>query len=194
MKTRYIIKRINAYLIDYIIVINLGLLVQRVIVPFDKSTEYQTELLDLIASGSTNYDKMLKLFDLSTENFDVIYFSVVAVSIVYYVILAKLLKDRTVGCMLTGQKIVKSNQGEVTLSDLTLKMFLTNGVVTPLVFALAFMLIQNSIYAALIGALFGFVMYCFLFINLIFLFVKGYSIVDIITKTRPMIVIKAKRA
>ncbi len=190
MKFKYILRRVNAFLIDYIFLSFVTGLIIPMVIPYDNSEVYQMQLLELVASGSTDYNEIFSLFELVSANYGKIYFVVVVANILYYVILAKALKDRTLGCFITGQKIIKMNKTPVTLSDLTVKMFLTNGTIIPLTFALSFIFINDAIAAALVSAFVGFGVLCFLVINFIFLVTSGKSLVDIITKTRPVIVLR----
>lgn len=187
MKGRYVLSRVFAYIFDFSFVqILIGIFF---VSSADSSAQ---ELLDYVNSTSAETidpNVMQKLsedvFVASSNDALFIIFSF----IIYFVIIAKLLGGKTIGCYIFKQKIVKTDNTKLTYSDLTLKMLLTNGGIYYVFLALIFTIFSSNISTAVI--LFSLLMLAysiFIFVNFIFLVTSGISLVDKITKTRPLLI------
>ncbi len=194
MKTKYILKRINAFLIDYMLVGIINNVVIGIFFPFYDISMYTEELLDLSQADPTqaNLDTMNSLVALVIKESLPVVLALVVSALFYYVIIAKALKNRTLGCLITGQVIMKSTDAAVSYSDLTLRMLLINGIIVQVTFIICYLLLNNALVASTIYFMFFIGYAIFIITNFIVLIKTSKSLVDIITKTRPLIVMKVK--
>lgn len=188
MKKDYVIKRILAFMTDFIIVNMLGSLL---FIP--SALPYGEELYATMAEKASYTSADAELFSkyYSALANDAILTSIVFVF--YFVVLAQFLGGSTLGCKIFKQKIVRLDGTRITYSDLTVRMLFTNGGIFYLAIALMFIPLASSVIAASILYIFLFLAYFgFLTTNFIFLLAKGTTIVDMMSKTRPLILLPKK--
>ncbi len=189
MKTEYIIKRILAFLLDLII---LNMLIG-MFIPFN-SAEQLNEVNELLSSPNTSIDVLL---DSYKEFFDMFAYEsifIVVLYIMYYVVVTKLLNGRTFGCMAFKLKIIKTNKTPLTYSDLTIKMLLANGGIIYLAISIIFLLFSfQTALAMILFTVFQIIYLIFAIVNFAFLLVKSTTLVDMLSKTRPLIVVDSKK-
>ncbi len=193
MELKYFLSRINAYFIDYFFV---TILVNILISIIFANQTIQMEIDNLFESFinqevSVNY---------VVNEFGEIYSGLVpnmlltlSIYILYFVIFSYYLKRRTLGCVITRQVLIKTDRTKMTLSDLTLKMLLTNGGILHLIFCLAFIVFSDSSQVALALFSISVMIYgVFIITNFIILLATKRSLVDRIIKMQPMIIVMRK--
>ncbi len=191
MKNRYLMKRIQSFLIDYLIVSLLVGLVSSNFRILERYDEYASKTLSYINEGGSDLKTIISYVEKMEDGYRLTYFIIVSVSLIYYVIIAKYMKNRTIGCLFTGLTIVKNN-AKPSYSDLTSKMLLTNGVIVSLFGLVIYVVALDVIVSMMLFAFFAIIFAIFSVSNFIFLMIKGFSLVDLITKTRPVIVVRVK--
>lgn len=188
MKADYIIKRILAFTTDFLIV---NLLVSVLFTP--SALPYAEEIVSTMTGKVSFTAADAELFTsyysaLANDNI-----LTVIVYVFYFVILAQLLGGRTLGCRIFKQKIVRLDRNKLTNSDLTVRMLFTNGGIFSLSITLIFIpLASNVMIASVLYILVFFIYFSFLITNFIFLLVKGTTLVDMMSKTRPLILLPQK--
>lgn len=190
MKYRYILKRINAFLIDYLVVSFLATMSMSLFFPYIVFDIEKFDELALMLSTGVSIDKMLPIIEDLVIYYSRFYFVILGVGTMYYVVITKLLKNRTIGCVATKQLIIKTDKTPVTKSDLTLKMLLTNGMLLSLIVSIVLVVVNDALTGMLIAGFASFIYGMFLILNFINLLIKGTTFVDKITKTRPVIVLR----
>lgn len=187
MRRKYIMMRFFAYIADYYIVSMLaGLVIS------STSFELYAELLEKTTETPAVYDEAVQtllerlLVALADDSLYIMF-----VFIFYYVMITKLLGGKTLGCMMFRQKIAKTDGSKLTYSDLTIKMLFTNSGILYLAMCIVlFTLASQAIVASLLLTVLVILYFTFLITNVIFLFIKGTSLVDIMSKTKPLLVLK----
>ncbi len=190
MKTKYVLKRINAYIIDYIIFTLLAGLFVALLFPNNSATDEVDKFLEAASVRNPDIEVIKKILSTLYDELVPIMLLYAFLSILYYVILTKKLKSRTLGCVITGQVIVKDDRSPVTLSDLTARTFLTNGGLFYVVSCVIFVLFPSgSLLGFEIYALFALFYFIFLVASFIVFLVKKTTLADLITKTRPLMIL-----
>ncbi|MFV0499455.1 MAG: RDD family protein [Bacilli bacterium] len=190
MKNRYILKRIMAYIFDYSLVsILVGLILVSSSMPY-------IEKISKIVSSSADPSEIINQLEpimnsyLTTSGSDAL--NILLIYIVYYVLLAKFLKDRTVGSYLVGLKFIKNQEEPLSYSDLTVRMLFTNSGFNYLMMGIIFILLYSNTYIALLLFSLTSLGYgIFVITNFIMLLTTQKTLVDRMTKTIPKIIIKA---
>lgn len=191
MKANYILKRTLAFFFDYFTV---NLLAASFIVM--TATEKSQKLLDYWYSESNTMVWTEEFNDLASDMMearanDALY--ILMLYVIYYVILAKILGGRTLGCQLFSQKIVKNDGSKLTHSDLTVRMLFTNLGMFELITVVIFTFLGSSFsLAILLSSFLVLVYFCFILTNLVFLFSTSTSLVDKMTKSRPLIILRKR--
>ncbi len=192
MKFNYIIKRMLAFLFDYATV-NVLASVFITLSSDDLSrqvTEYLTSSGNALVINDELMVLMEKLFEALAN--DALY--LLTLFVVYYVIFAKLMGGRTLGCRLFAQKIVKNDGSNLTYSDLTVRMLFTNLGMMYLIIAVVFTFFGFSTNLAMLLFTLLILTYLgFLVTNVIFLFVTSTTLVDMMTKSKPLIILRQRK-
>ncbi len=187
MRKKYVMMRFFAFVADYYIVsILLGMFLST------KTVELLEELSKLTQGTVFLYDEYTQelitkvYFSLANDSLYILLFF-----IIYYVLLTKAFSGRTLGCVLFRQKVVKTDGSKLSLSDLTVKMLFTNGGIMYLVICLIlFAFSSDIILTSFLISFIGLMYFIFVIVNVIFLFTNGTSLVDMMSKTKPLLVLK----
>lgn len=192
MKNNYIVKRVVSFMFDFLVVnVLTGLFVVSTSAPYANQISEFFINMGTSPEDFTEFEVLVNKYFIASAN-DAMF--ILVVLIFYYVILAKLLGGKTLGCMLTGLKIVKTNGTKLTYSDLTVKMLFTNLGIQYIMMCIIFIPLNSYIIiASMIFSIVSILYYIFLVVNFIFLSTKGTSIVDRMSKTRPLIIMKSSR-
>lgn len=191
MKFNYIIKRMLAFLFDYATVnILASLFITLTSEDLSRQiTEYWSSNGSSLVLNDELMELMEKLFEALAN--DALY--LLTLFVIYYVLIAKLMGGRTLGCKLFAQKIVKNDGSDLTYSDLTVRMLFTNLGMMYLITTVVFTFFGFStnlailLFTVLILTYSGFVV-----TNVIFLFVTSTTLVDMMTKSKPLIVLRQR--
>lgn len=186
MKSRYVLTRVFAFIFDFSFVqILIGIFfVPSAQAVAEKFFDYVNNTAPSAVDTNTLQDLTSDLFIASSN--DALY--IIFAFIIYYVVIANMLGGKTLGCSLFRQKIVKTDNTKLTYSDLTYKMLLTNGGIYYVFLAVIFTVLQSNIQlAAVIFSILALAYSIFLLVNFIMLVSNGVSLVDKITKTRPLL-------
>ncbi len=189
MKNKYITSRFFAYITDFFTVS----IISSLIIVSDFSAMANEVLLALSEQGfeyTQEFENLIGNMYYEAGN-DALF--TLLIFIIYYVTLPKMMGSRTLGCILFKQKIVKTDGTDITHSDLTVKMLFTNGGIVYLLMSLIFIPFSSYVLPSILVYCFASITYYIFFItNAAYLVAKGTSLVDKMSKTKPMVIIKAK--
>lgn len=156
LKSNVVLKRIGAYLIDYIIItfISAGLVYLTFINPkYEEYEKYSTEYTNIL---NDYYDNKISSSEFATKNTEISYdlnrtgyvyiIGNIGIAILYFGVFAFFTKGQTLGKRLMNIKIVSNKDKELKIYNYILRSIILNGVITNVITVIAICFSRNTYY------------------------------------------------
>ncbi len=193
MKTMYLIKRILMAVVDFFIMYYSASFIAELIFEVNITTEQIDQLTYYLSTPQTSdilYNDEFKMLVVDVFNSSAITVLVTALlMLIYTVIFTRVLKGTTVAGRIY-RIIIVQDKHLPTQNALAIRGMFGYGIIIFIILGVVAASITTVNFITMMGILSLSIMVymCFAVINLIYLLVKGYSLVDIMSKTRLFIV------
>ena len=190
LKKASFIKRICAYIIDYIIIVLLVTLVSTPFIDAQKSDKLQKESNEIITkyqAGEISEKEYIESASIAYYNLNkatgIMTFAIIIISILYYVVFQLYSKGQTIGKKMMKIKVI-SDDGDLTMNQMIFRSFISNMVLLHIINFALIIFVGKELYMSIFVVI-AMVQYAIMFISIIMATRNdGRTIHDRITHTR----------